>query len=46
VKTRRQELLKLIEQGLRQKKLSFATTNGSVHWPIPTYSDRLTWSCD
>ena len=33
VKTRRQELLKLIEQGLRQKKLSFPTTNGPVHWP-------------
>jgi hypothetical protein len=33
VKTRRQELLKLIEQGVRQKKLSFPTTNGPVHWP-------------
>lgn len=33
VKTRPQELLKLIEQGLRQKKLSFPTTNGPVHWP-------------
>jgi len=33
VKTRRQELIKLIEQGLRQKKLSFPTTNGPVHWP-------------
>jgi hypothetical protein len=33
VKTRRQELLKLIEQGLRQKKLSFPATNGPVHWP-------------
>jgi hypothetical protein len=33
VKTRRQELLKLIEQGLRQKKLPFPTTNGPVHWP-------------
>ena len=36
VKTRRQELLKLIEQGLRQKKLSFPTTNGPVHWPVST----------
>ena len=35
VKTRRQELLKLIEQGLRQKKLSFPTSNGPVHWAAP-----------
>ena len=40
VKARRQELLKLIEQGLRQKKLPFPTTNGPVHWPATDFLVR------
>ena len=32
VKTNRQELLKLIEQGLRTKKLGFPPANGAVQW--------------
>jgi hypothetical protein len=32
VKTNRQELLKLIEQGLRRKKLSLPECNGPVQW--------------
>src|ERR1700742_1744137 len=32
VKTNRQELLKLIEQGLRRKKLVFPNRNGPVQW--------------
>ena len=32
VKTRRQELLKLIEQGLRKKKLPLPSPNGPVQW--------------
>jgi hypothetical protein len=32
VKTNRRELLKLIEQGLRRKKLVFPNRNGPVHW--------------
>ena len=32
VRTNRQELLKLIEQGLRQKKLSLPLVNGPVQW--------------
>ena len=34
VKTNRQELLKLIEQGLKQKKLSFPLVNGPVQWLV------------
>ena len=33
VKTNRQELLKLIEQGLREKSLSFPPVNGPIQWP-------------
>lgn len=32
VKTNRQELLKLIEQGLHKKELGFPTRNGPVQW--------------
>lgn len=32
VKTNRQELLKLIEQGLRKSRLAFPTSNGPVQW--------------
>ena len=34
VRTNRQELLKLIEQGLKQKKLSFPLVNGPVQWLV------------
>jgi len=32
VKSNRQELLKMVEQGLRKKKLTFPGSDGPVHW--------------
>jgi len=33
VKANRQELLTMVEKGLRKKQLAFPSDNGSVHWP-------------
>jgi len=42
VRTNRQELLKLIEQGLRTKELRFPAANGAVQWHADrAHLDRL-----
>jgi hypothetical protein len=39
VKTRRQELLKLIEHGIRRRKLPFPAANGPISWDPPSSGD-------
>ena len=42
VRMNRQELLKLIEQGLRKKELGFPAANGAVQWHADrAHLDRL-----